>query len=194
MQSNGVYEKKSSLPLGQDILTDGGIKALSKLEKSPLQNYNKASDMNRADRSGEKILGIWANGKDHQGRDDIHASYKSASKVSNYDTVAAPCKGDSEQRRNTFKMKPSSISFVVGSNSSNTANTVEATPCDKNKAFAKSNVFLRAARSITKTKSVSGNFIVKTTICKSNQFNRAANEDSIDASKTSMPNITNQNS
>ena len=31
----------------------------------------------------------------------------------------------------------------------------------------KSNVFLRAARSITKTKSVSGNFIVKTMICKS---------------------------
>lgn len=42
VQSNGVYEKKSSLPLGKDILTDGGIKALSKLEKSPLQCYNKA--------------------------------------------------------------------------------------------------------------------------------------------------------
>ena len=55
VHSNGVYEKKSSLPLGQEILTDGGIKALSKLEKSPLQNYNKASDMNRLDKSGEKM-------------------------------------------------------------------------------------------------------------------------------------------
>ena len=136
-------------------------------------------------------MGVWTNGKEHQGREDIHASYKSASKVSNYDTVAVPCNGNSEQRRNTFKVKPSSISFNVGSNATN---TVEATPCDKNKAFAKSNVFLRAARSITKTKSVSGNFIVKTTICKSNQFNRAPNEESIDVSKTSMPNIINQNS
>ena len=52
VQSNGVYEKKGSLPMGQDILTDGGIKALSKIEKSPLKN-------NKLDRSGEKAQGLW---------------------------------------------------------------------------------------------------------------------------------------
>mmetsp|Transcript_35026 Transcript_35026/g.46085 ORF Transcript_35026/g.46085 Transcript_35026/m.46085 type:complete len:222 (+) Transcript_35026:496-1161(+) len=189
VKSNGVYEKKSSLPMGQDILTDGGIKALSKLESTPLQNYNKAAELARIDKSGEKIKGSWPNAKDSF-REDANISYKSASRVSNYDTVAVPC--STELRKSAFKMKPSSISFVVGSNGCNNSSTVEATPSDKNKAFTKSNVFLRAARSITKTKSVSGNFIVKTTICKSNQFNRMGTEDaSAEGIKTSMPNITN---
>jgi len=55
-------------------------------------------------------------------------------------------------------------------------------------------VFLRAARSITKTKSVSGNFIVKTTICKSINLNRLASPDSsADENKTSMPEIVQSN-
>ena len=45
---------------------------------------------------------------------------------------------------------------------------LEAANESNNRSSKKSNVFLRAARSITKTKSVSGNFIVKTMICKSN--------------------------
>ena len=48
MQSNGVYEKKSSLPMGgQDILTDCGIKALSKLENC------KTGEMPRTDKSND---------------------------------------------------------------------------------------------------------------------------------------------
>ena len=59
----------------------------------------------------------------------------------------------------------------------------------------KSNVFLRAARSITKTKSVSGNFIVKTMICKNSNIkrNQASNEKEqsviADTNGVSMPNI-----
>ena len=88
-----------------------------------------------------------------------------------YDTVAIPC-----SRRSTFKMKPSSVSYnattcMSGVNA--TTAPFDAIPedcgmpstCD-NRAISKSKVLLRAARSITKTKSVSGNFIVKTTICK----------------------------
>ena len=56
-------------------------------------------------------------------------------------------------------------------------------------------MFLRAARSITKTKSVSGNFIVKTMICKSNikrnDYTATQEEESCGAS---MPMITAQQS
>ena len=61
------------------------------------------------------------------------------------------------------------------------------------RSISKSNVFLRAARSITKTKSVSGNFIVKTTITKSNIKTGAENKDTEARNETSqvctMPDI-----
>lgn len=71
-------------------------------------------------------------------------------------------------------MKPNSVSYAACV--SNSTSKAAAVPFDAihegedvvgdNRALSKSNVFLRAARSITKTKSISGNFIVKTTICK----------------------------
>ena len=69
----------------------------------------------------------------------------------------------SEQRKNPFKQKPGSLQC-----SANTSQVLEAANENNTRSVKKSNVFLRAARSITKTKSVSGNFIVKTMICKSN--------------------------
>ena len=69
----------------------------------------------------------------------------------------------SEQRKNPFKQKPGSLQC-----SANTSHVLEAANENNTRSVKKSNVFLRAARSITKTKSVSGNFIVKTMICKSN--------------------------
>jgi hypothetical protein len=50
---------------------------------------------------------------------------------------------------------------------------------------------LRAARSITKTKSVSGNFIVKTTISKSNNKPYAEEKDASNDNIISCPRILN---
>lgn len=75
-----------------DILTDGGIKALSKLENnSSLHNYCKTGEMPRLDKSCDALGGWPSRSLKESGRDDANISYKSTSKVSNYDTVAVPC-------------------------------------------------------------------------------------------------------
>jgi len=115
-------------------------------------------------------------------RDETSVSFKTGSRSSNYDTVAKPY--ESGQRRNPFKAKPSSISFVISGGGTD-ASTIDQ--CEPANSYSKSNVFLRAARSITKTKSVSGNFIVKTTICKSSNFVRQGSDETCEDSKAVMP-------
>lgn len=78
-------------------------------------------------------------------------NFKSISKCSNYDTVAVSM---TDARPSPFK-----------ANNLQQENAKE-TLFDRPRPSSKSNVFLRAARSITKTKSVSGNFIVTTMISK----------------------------
>ena len=118
-------------------------------------------------------------------------NYKSISKCSNYDTVAMPIV-QHRNNSNPFKAKPGSISCVMNPSSVSAA-AVDSTDLNK-RSISKSNVFLRAARSITKTKSVSGNFIVKTTICKSTVKRPTEEKDaSVENSGTSMPTISKQN-
>ena len=100
--------------------------------------------------------------------------YKSISTCSNYDTVAAPVGDSNNRRKNPFKVNPNSNSCIFGSKSGINSSDFTTDSCggicsgeNSSKALSKSNVFLRAARSITKTKSVSGSFIVKTTITRS---------------------------
>ena len=153
---------------GQDILTEGGLRALSKLEQTPIINPSKVADLSKSTLEvtvtdtatmGVKPLAL---AKDqHATFQQEIDNFKTVSKCSNYDTVAMPI---SEQRKNPFKHKPGSLQC-----SANTSSVLEANSNDCNtRSVKKSNVFLRAARSITKTKSVSGSFIVKTMICKSN--------------------------
>ena len=112
-------------------------------------------------------------------------NFQTVSKCSNYDTVAIPIQ---ENRQNPFKTRPGSL--------------IEAEVSADMRSNSKSNVFLRAARSITKTKSVSGNFIVKTTICKSNNKPRAEEKETLKdniipapllLADTPGPSIMNQN-
>ena len=70
--------------------------------------------------------------------------------MSNYDTIATPV-----MNNNPFK------AAVIDSNL-----TTSQLEDSESKRIAKSKVLLRAAKSITKTKSVSGSFIVKTTVHK----------------------------
>jgi len=102
--------------MGQDCLTDGGIKALSKLEnKTSLTNYCKTGEMPRNERSCDLVIGLWPQRTIKESlREDTNISYKSATRVSSYDTVAVPC--SLEQRRSAFKVKPSSISYIANLN------------------------------------------------------------------------------
>jgi hypothetical protein len=70
--------------------------------------------------------------------------------MSNYDTIATTI-----VNKNPFK------AAVIDSNL-----TTSQLEDSESKRIAKSKVLLRAAKSITKTKSVSGSFIVKTTVHK----------------------------
>ena len=75
-------------------------------------------------------------------------AFNNQSKMSNYDTIATPV-----LNQNPFKTSAlnSDVSLSQFENS-------------ESKRIAQSKVLLRAAKSITKTKSISGNFIVKTTV------------------------------
>ena len=137
--------------------------------------------MPRVEKSCDQVsIGVWPQTSyKESGREDAKITYNSASRVSSYDTVAVPC--SLEQRKSAFKVKPSSISYMANFSCMNNsgATTFDVIPekagktSNNNRVNSKSNVFLRAARSITKTKSISGNFIVKTTICKNNQVSVA---------------------
>ena len=163
--------------MGPEILTDGGIRALSKMENSPIKNYVKTTEIQRSVEAGQNLWLVNAPPGRDSFREDKDFSQNSVSKISNYDTVAMPC-GD-QSRKNPFKAKPSSISYVIGSSATHNSSTFD-TSTDKSRAQAKSNVLLRAARSITKTKSISGSFIVKTTIRKgsAHQGNKASDDSS----------------
>ncbi len=209
MLNNGIYENRQSLPVGpsdssfnrknsaqvsrtkgNDILTDGGLRALNKIENTPLQSQGKALDLNSSNHNTQpqSLVALPTVNRSNNCSVDRDAAdkFKSISTCSNYDTVAAPI-GDKNRRKNPFKLNPASNSCIFGSqNNINqkdfTDSVISNNECGGNqKALSKSNVFLRAARSITKTKSVSGSFIVKTTICRSiNSRALAAAEDSRD--------------
>ena len=75
--------------MGQDILTDCGIKAVSKLENC------KTGELPRNDKSGDQVVGLWPQSSfkesnREEARKEANISYKSASRVSSYDTVAVP--------------------------------------------------------------------------------------------------------
>ena len=179
--ADGIFQRGRGSNANQEIvLTEGGLRALSKLEGTPVQNYSKVNELRKGSLDND--------------------NFKSISNCSNYDTVAMPVNNTST-RQNPFKQKPSSISCVMPGNSTGQIHSSSVKPVVDgsavNKPFSKSNVFLRAARSITKTKSVSGSFIVKTTICKSINTkpttiaNDEAEDQSTDANQrgTSMPEI-----
>ena len=96
VQSNGVYERKSSLPRNQEILTDGALRALNKAQITPNQNYGKGADLMRVDFNADAALmpKSTITGKDSTLMEDMER-YKSYSKCSNYDTVAMPCSSNS---------------------------------------------------------------------------------------------------
>ena len=224
--NNGIYENRQSLPIvptesnfsrkgsaqaskskANDILTEGGIRALNKIENTPLQGHNKAVDLSCS--SSNQPLSLMAlpivhrNSNASSVKRDASEKFKSISTCSNYDTVAAPV-GDNNRRKNPFKVQPGSTSCIFGDQNASNSSDIQDALCSKDsssKALVKSNVFLRAARSITKTKSVQGSFIVKTTICRSiNSKVMSAVDDSRDESSINadgqnpafMPCITKQ--
>ena len=77
-------------------------------------------------------------------------AYHSKSKLSSYDTLATPVDN------NAYKTAANNATVTINNPLENS----------ESKRAAQSKILQRAARSITKTKSVSGNFIVKTTVMK----------------------------
>ena len=197
-----MYENKAYLPEGPfsrkrstkpEVLTEVGLRALSSFDntrivskdncKADFMKVSLEDEINKINQSSSVRPLIIA--KDSSFEQEIE-NYKSISKCSNYDTVAEPI-ARHRSNSNPFKAKPGSISFC---NPSSISPIVDSNEQNK-RSITKSNVFLRAARSITKTKSVSGNFIVKTTICKSMAKAPTCEKDaSIDNSGTSMPSIS----
>ena len=103
-QPEGPFHRRRSTQ-GQDILTEGGLRALTKLEHTPILNSTKVADLSK---SINEVSAIVSNPplplvKEQTSNSSFQQeidNFKSISKCSNYDTVAMPI---SEQRKNPFK-------------------------------------------------------------------------------------------